>query len=352
MAYSYIVQAQSEGTPIIQGEKVTFLWQGREAPTLVGDFNDWEEGKHIRLSKAGTQLWTTTLTLPRDAYIEYAFVKRGETLEDPLNPRLVYNGMGQYNNYFYMPEAGPTPLAARVKGAPRGVIARYSVATDDLAVHKQRSIYLYQPPAQGPYPLLLVWDGRDYLQRASLAHIVDNLILQQRIRPVAMVFVNNGGQARMVEYTCSEATLNFILHAVLPLARERLNLIDISTRPGSFGVLGASLGGLMALFAGLRLPHIFGNVLSQSGAFAHFGREYVVYNLVRMHERLPIRIWMDVGKFEELLETNRRMAGLLQSKGYPLIYREFPAGHNYSAWRDDIWRGLEYLFGVPAEDRR
>jgi enterochelin esterase family protein len=27
-----------------------------------------------------------------------------------------------------------------------------------------------------------------------------------------------------------------------------------------------------------------------------------------------------------------------------VIYREFSAGHNYTAWRDDIWRGLEAMF--------
>jgi enterochelin esterase family protein len=30
---------------------------------------------------------------------------------------------------------------------------------------------------------------------------------------------------------------------------------------------------------------------------------------------------------------------------YEVFYREFSAGHNYPAWRDDLPAGLEYLFG-------
>jgi enterochelin esterase family protein len=38
------------------------------------------------------------------------------------------------------------------------------------------------------------------------------------------------------------------------------------------------------------------------------------------------------------------MYALLKEKGYNVAYREFTAGHNYTAWRDDVWRGLEAMF--------
>jgi enterochelin esterase family protein len=47
---------------------------------------------------------------------------------------------------------------------------------------------------------------------------------------------------------------------------------------------------------------------------------------------------------ETLLEPNRRMRALLEARGMLVGYREYPAGHNYTAWRDDLWRGLEALF--------
>jgi enterochelin esterase-like enzyme len=43
------------------------------------------------------------------------------------------------------------------------------------------------------------------------------------------------------------------------------------------------------------------------------------------------------------------MHNLLTIRGYPVIYREYHAGHNYPAWRDDIWRGLETLYAPESK---
>jgi enterochelin esterase family protein len=174
--------------------------------------------------------------------------------------------------------------------------------------------------------------------------MMDNLIAEKRIQPIAMAFLTNGGRRRFVEYACSEATLAWIDHEVLPLAREQLNLLDIKKHPGAYGVLGASMGGLMALYTGLRMPDIFGKILSQSGAF-HFEQfDTVTVDMVQYLPQHAFRIWMDAGKLEWLLGSSQKMHQLLKKKGYDVTYREYTGGHCYSAWRDDIWRGLETLF--------
>ncbi len=178
--------------------------------------------------------------------------------------------------------------------------------------------------------------------------MVSNLIVQRRIRPLALALVQNGGRDRLTEYACNDSTLDFILYKVLPLARERLNLLDVEANPGTFGILGASLGGLMALYAGLRAPQVFGQVLSQSGGFTIFNRDAVVYDLIGEGQARSLQVWMDVGRFERLLETNRRMYTLLRDQGYAVSYHENSAGHNYTAWRDDVWRGLETAFRLDT----
>jgi enterochelin esterase family protein len=62
-----------------------------------------------------------------------------------------------------------------------------------------------------------------------------------------------------------------------------------------------------------------------------------------------MKIWMDAGLYDakSLLKANREMHAALSQHGYETCYREYPGGHNYTAWRDDVWRGLEYLFGAP-----
>ncbi len=245
-----------------------------------------------------------------------------------------------------MPAGGPTPLAKRGRGGAAGVITQHRVVAPHVLVNGKRDVWLYRPPAPGPWPLLVVFDGRDYLRRARLTTIVDNLISQRRIRPVALALADNGGPARVVEYGCSEATLGFVLDHLLPLARAELDLVDVRSAPGAYGVLGASMGGLIALYTGLRAPGIFGRVLSQSGAFWEDEYKPVVVDLVRDGAVRPINVWMDVGRYEGLLGGNRMMYELLNQRGYQVTYREYSAGHNYPAWRDDVWRGLEALYPV------
>jgi enterochelin esterase family protein len=154
-------------------------------------------------------------------------------------------------------------------------------------------------------------------------------------------------QARFIEYNCSEATLGALLTHVLPLAQEHLDLIVVKNTPGAYGMLGASMGGLMALYSAMRLPQIFGSVISQSGAFNPRGYDSVLSELVRLCEPKPIRVWMDTGvyDFRYLISANRQMRDLLVERGYDVTYKEYNAGHNFPAWRDEIWRGLEHLYG-------
>jgi enterochelin esterase-like enzyme len=203
---------------------------------------------------------------------------------------------------------------------------------------------LYRPPVKEPVPLLVVYDGQDYLQRGKLTTMVENLMADGRIQPVAMAFLPNGGRWRNVEYACSDATLLWLDQIILPLSNEKLNLIDIDTQPGAFGVLGASLGGTMSLYTGLRMPDVFGKVITQSGAFMIESRDFAVVDLIRHRLAHDINIWMDIGKLDVLLKDNQNMHRLLQEKEYAVSYREFSGGHNYTAWRDDLWHGLEALF--------
>ena len=345
MSASLLRQAR-EGTPIVADGTATFVWQGAEAPQLVGDFSGWERGKPVTLTQAGPEVWTHSLELPGDAYIEYAYWQDGERVADPLNPQTLPDGIGHTHHFFWMPAASPTRLTRSQRHVPRGTVTRHTLEHSFLLAGGKRTVLLYQPPVTDPCPLLVVLDGQDYRPRGRLVQIVDNLIAQDRIRPLALAMIYHAGQARGVEYSCSEAHLSALLRLLLPLAQSELQLLDLAERPGAYGIMGASMGGLMPLFAGLRHPQVFGQVLSQSGSFVMGDEDTVVWDLVRQGPVRPLKVWMDVGRFEWLLQTNQRMYDLLAARGYEVTYREFNGGHNYTSWRNDLWRGLEALYGT------
>jgi enterochelin esterase-like enzyme len=344
--YLLLEIAKEHGNPIVEGNRVSFIWQGKTAPHLIDDFHMWEDHpqKMTRIEKG---LWAYSIELPATAYLEYAFYEPRirKRIEDPLNKNTIYNGLGNYNHFFYMPELFPTRLAIQKKNVPRGKVTYHQVETWMLADNGQRDVYLYRPPVKEPVPLLIVYDGVDYLERGNLNIIVDNLIHEKRIQPIAMAFLQNGGDHRGVEYACSDATIMWLDNIILPLARKKLNLLDITKHPGAYGMLGASFGGLMSVYTSLRMPEIFGKAISQSGVFESEGRDFAAVDLIRAKKSSEIKIWMDVGHFDWLLEDNRRLQPILSENGYDVTYREFSGGHNYTCWRDEVWMALEKMFG-------
>lgn len=345
MTAEELLERACRGTPIIEGNTATFVWHGPRAPLLIGDWTHWEGGTPAVLTQVQPSVWTYTLELPQDAYLEYAFYQDGHRVADPFNPHLAPSNPWHRNQYFYMPEGRATPLARRRRGLTRCTLTRHVVMGESLAGGNQRIVHLVRPPTAEPCPLLVMLDGQDYLWKGKILPIVENLLDGRRIRPVALALVYHS-LARMAEYACDEATVRFVVEQVVPLAQANLNLLDVQARPGTYGIAGPSMAGLMSLYIGLRAPQIFGRILSQSGAFDFGEGDAIIWDLVQCSETLPLRIWMDAGRFEWLLNANRRMERLLRQKGYDATYHEYSGAHNWPSWRDELPRGLEHLFGT------
>ncbi len=347
-------RVHQEGTPLIDGDQATFVWFGAaDPPFLIGDFTDWS-ARPISLEEREPGVWATTLTFPLNAYLEYGFLYDfgkddiQERPSDPFNPRLVFNGIDSLNHAFTMPAFQASALSVRQSGVPRGKISLHDLPHGGLLAGGERKLALYHPPVDEPTPLVVVWDGTDYLNRAALNIIVDNLIAQKRIRPIALAMIANAGSARFSEYVQTEATAQLAARAILPFARQHLALVDEKESPGCHGVLGASMGGLMALYTGLRLPQVFGKVISQSGAFYIGGQteDMLIHQIVDHHPVAPLKIWQDVGALEWLLDNNRRFNKHLVARGYDVTYHEFSGGHNYFMWSQVMGQALESVFGA------
>jgi enterochelin esterase family protein len=337
-------RAQAEKTPLISGDQATFVWTGEQAPVLAGDITGWRPWEATasgqKMEEVEPGVWTCTLTLPPDAYVEYAYFLDGQRKYDPFNSRLVPNGFGEKNNCFWMPQAPRSRLFRRQREVKSGTVSQQVFQSMRLAGGR-RTVRLYRPAVDGPYTLLLVLDGKDYFQRARLTTLADNLIRRGTVPPLAIAFLDNAQQSRFAEYGCSEALVGFVAQELVPWVASQVPVVQ---QRGVHCVLGASLGGLAALWLGVRLPEIFGRVFSQAGGFAlGFTKELGLTTLLRLSERLPLRIYMDCGRFDPLLEANRMMQKLLEERGYEVTYREFNAGHNYPAWREDLAAGLEWL---------
>ncbi len=139
-----------------------------------------------------------------------------------------------------------------------------------------------------------------------------------------------------------------------------LTQFAITTDPAKRIVGGSSAGGLAAAYVAFEHPDVFGNVLSQSGAFTLLPEgeteSHWLAHQFAERENLPLKFHLDVGTLEEnsfrdlkgrpsALAGNRRMHEVLQAKGYKVHYTEFRGGHDYISWQGTLAEGLMALLG-------
>lgn len=178
------------------------------------------------------------------------------------------------------------------------------------------------------------FDGKSYVAWMAAPTTLDNLIAAGMVPPMVAAFVGNVRRAH--ELAGFPAFVDFLTEELVPWVRVQASA---TSDPARSVIAGSSMGGLAASFAALRRPDVFGNVLSQSGAFnwksadewqsaGESEWEWLIHEFERT-PRLPLRFWLDVGEFETvpqfgptpeedgptLLATNRHLRDVLRAKG-------------------------------------
>ncbi len=281
---SFWEEVADRGSPLVEPIQdsdqalVTFLWRasGETAhvevvSNLTGKMGEHEPMFHL----PGTDLWYRTYRIPADTRETYQISVDGQDLTDPLNPNKFLfpldedTGIGGWeSSIFELPSAPNQPWSSPRPGVPTGQVAKYSLSSAILG--NEYPLWIYTPPgysAEGePYGFLLMLDGWFYVNLMPAPTILDNLLAEDRLPPLVAILVGSlsYGEVRKRDYGCYPAYIDFLTQELLPWARQKVHLTD---DPNQAGIVGASRGGLMAVYTALNLSNLFGNVFSQSGSF-------------------------------------------------------------------------------------
>jgi enterochelin esterase family protein len=193
------------------------------------------------------------------------------------------------------------------------------------------------------FPSLYVYDGSEYLTRAKLATVVDNLLHDRAIVPLIVVMVDPVDRVR--EYQANEDYAQAMEHELIPQIDRRYRT---PAQREARGVMGASLGGLTATYLALSRPHLFSKVGGQSSAL--FLKQEKLLSLV---EGLSVRIcfYFDVGAYEpQFIPAHTQLVPLLEAKGCPCFFQELANGHNWTSWRAHLKDLLSFLWKREGEE--
>ncbi|HWW75667.1 MAG TPA: alpha/beta hydrolase-fold protein, partial [Pyrinomonadaceae bacterium] len=156
-----------------------------------------------------------------------------------------------------------------------------------------------------------------------------------KLDPFIIVFIDPLDRTK--EYWANDQFADWMARTLVPLVDSRYH--TRAERDGR-ALIGASLGGTISVWTALRHPDAFARVGGNSTAF-QIDEERVLAALSGLDaaERRahPLRFYLDAGRYEPpIFDTTRRANLILRARGYPVVYREEPVGHNYTAWRDRL----------------
>jgi enterochelin esterase family protein len=353
---------QRHGAPITEGARTTFLWRGDADEVMVRHrvvgLPDPLRLRRIR----DTDLWYVTTEMPEGSRVEYQFeIVRGEHREeyinDPLNPRLAHGPFGASSVCAATGYEVPDWCLFDEEARP-GEVVEMSMASK--ALRRQVPYYLYLPArfrTVQRYPLLVVHDGKDYLDYASAKTVLDNLIHRNEAAEMIVAFVPPGN--RLVEYANHAPHARFVARELVPHLTESYPVID---SPEGRTLVGSSFGGVASLSAAVRYPGLFGSLLLESPSlvFTDIGEDHgggkvfdPVVKFVNTYRARPRRvverIYQTCGMYEPLITPNRSMVDTFRDTGMDVRYVEARDGHNWENWRDRLRDGLTWLH--PGEQK-
>ena len=292
----------------------------------------------------------------------------------------------------------PPPSPSRVDS--------FTLAIPELA-NRARTVRVYLPPGYGSgtraFPVLYLQDAQQIFSPGwfgdwRVDETVDSLVAKGRLPGIIVVGVDNGPQrwdeygpwvnrhvrdwidsswAKPVEGGEGSAYVGFVANTLKPLIdRQYRTLADRAHT----GIGGSSMGGLIAIHAGVIRPDVFSRVMAMSSAvwFAEDGGAWLSNNqlLAEIRARagagsLPhdVRFYLDVGTAERsrevdpnvfdvrgervsypraYVEGTRAVAETLLAEGVPdsnvkLVVGE-GASHNEKAWASRLPGALQWLY--------
>jgi hypothetical protein len=189
------------------------------------------------------------------------------------------------------------------------------------------------------YPVVFYHDGDKFLVR-DIENIFDNLIEEQRIRPLIAVFIPPVN--RTAEYTGDQQGVfaNFVIDQIFPWLMSKYRILE---GPENHATFGFSDGGNISLFLTLNRFDIFGRI----GGFSptlNSSYNTLATNLTQLSTPPDLDFYLESYWYDNLLFGVVAFRDTLESLGYDLLFTDYPDGHEWCRVIGNQDVALEYLF--------
>lgn len=335
---------------ILSDSRVKFRIKAPDAKKVQIDL-----GRKYDLVKDEEGFWTVTTDSISEGFHYYSLLIDGVALADPASE--TFYGMGRMASGIEIPFAGGGYYSLR--NVPHGDIRirRYF----SKVTNSWRQCYVYTPPdydsnSTAQYPVLYLLHGggedqRGWSQQGKTDLILDNLIAAKKASPMLIVMMDGNLSSGGIGGFGEQALKTFeneLNQAVIPYIEKTFR---VKTDAGSRALAGLSMGGLQTLYAGFRNSDRFSYLgIFSSGFWANQPAlsaplyEYMKTNSATINQQLK-NCWISMGGKEDIAYKNCQiMMKQFDEMGIRYTYSEYPGGHTWPVWRNNLYNFAQLLF--------
>ena len=313
--------------------------------------------KKYDLVKDTAGVWTITTDSVSEGFHYYSLLIDGVAVADPASE--AFYGMSRMASGIEIPFAGGGYYS--IKNVPHGDIRikRYFSRN----TYSWRQFYVYTPPGYDSsinkkYPVLYLLHGggedeRGWANQGKTDLILDNLIADKKAVPMLVVmmdgnFYGSGGGLAGFGEPALKSFENELRENVIPFVESNFRT---KSNAGNRALAGLSMGGLQTLHAGLKNTSMFSSLgVFSSGWWANQPTlSDPQYAFMKEHSSAINNnlknFWISMGGPEDIAYKNCKiMLGRFDEMGVKYQYSEYPGGHSWPVWRNNLYNFAQVLF--------
>lgn len=310
-------------------------------------------GKKYDMVKDAEGTWSATTDSVSEGFHYYSLIIDDLAVADPSSES--FYGMGRMASGIEIPFSGDGYYT--MKDVPHGDIRieKYFSKTTNT----WRQAFVYTPPGYdantNEYPVLYLLHGggedeRGWAQQGKTGSILDNLIAESKAKPMMIVMMDGNISTGMSGFNerALQTFENELKQVVIPYIEGKYR---VAQGAGNRALAGLSMGGLQTLYAGIKNTDQFAYLgVFSSGWWANQPElanpqyEFIKNNTATINKNLK-SLWISMGGKEDIAYANCKiMMGRFDEMGVKYSYSEYPGGHAWPVWRNNIYNFAQTLF--------
>ncbi|MGN6542640.1 MAG: alpha/beta hydrolase-fold protein, partial [Ginsengibacter sp.] len=337
---------------ILADHRVIFKTKAPDAQKVQVDL-----GKKYDMVKDAEGYWNVTTDSISEGFHYYSLIIDGVAVADPASE--TFYGMGRMPSGIEIPFMGGRYYA--LGNVPHGDIRIKNYFS--RVTNSWRQMYIYTPPnydssSDTKYPVLYILHGggedeTGWARQGKANLILDNLIAEKKAKPMLIVMPDaNIGGGRFNAGGIENGMKLFekeMKQAVIPFVEKNYR---VKTDAASRALAGLSMGGLHTLYTGIYNTDVFsylgvfssGWIVPMMDKSAEAQYTFLKENADKINSNLK-ELWISEGGPEDIAYKNGKiMLGKLDELKIKYTYYEYPGGHTWPVWRNDLYNFASLLF--------